>query len=86
MALAFIKHSTLLNDVKKSVQQEVPSTRRQISTVNEESTATATNQSSATLGSLFVQQEDQKTNVSSAGLGASLDKVFTGEPARPIEF
>lgn len=56
-----------------------------MNTVNEESTATATNQSSATSKPLAVQQEDKTAIVSAAGLGALLDSVFTGEPARPIE-
>lgn len=56
-----------------------------MSTVNEESTTTATNQSSATSKPSAVQLKDHTANVSAAGLGALLDSVFTGEPARPIE-
>lgn len=85
LALAIIKHSTPVNDVEKSVQQEVSSTGRLMNTVNEESTATATNQSSATSKPSTVQQENQTANVSAAGLSALFDSVFTGEPAMPIE-
>lgn len=85
LALAIIKHSTPVNDVEKSVQQEVSSTGQLMNTVNEESTATATNQSSATSKPSTVQQENQTANVSAAGLSALLDSVFTGEPAMPIE-
>lgn len=85
LALAIIKHSTPVNDVEKSVQQEVSWTGRLMNTVNEESTATATNQSSATSKPLAVQQEDKTAIVSAAGLGVLLDSVFTGEPASPIE-
>lgn len=85
LALAIIKHSTRVNDVEKLVHQEVSSTGRLMSTVNEESTTTATNQSSATSKPSAVQLKDHTANVSAAGLGALLDSVFTGEPARPIE-
>lgn len=74
-----------MNDVEKPVQQEVSSTGRLMNTVNEESTATATNQSSATSKPSTVQQENQTANVSAAGLSALLDSVFTGEPAMPID-
>lgn len=73
-----------MNDVEKPVQQEVSSTGRLMNTVNE-STATVTNQSSATSKPSTVQQENQTANVSAAGLSALLDSVFTGEPAMPIE-
>lgn len=87
LALAIIKHSTPVNEVENSVQQEVPSTGRPMNTANGESTATANtgNQTSAILGPSSVQPEDQTANVSAAGLNALLDSVFTGEPARPIE-
>lgn len=85
LALAIIKHSTRVHDVEKLVHQEVSSTGRLMSTVNEESTTTATNQSSATSKPSAVQLKDHTANVSAAGLGALLDSVFTGEPARPIE-
>lgn len=85
LALAIIKHSTPVNDVENSVQQETSSTGRPLTAVNVQSTATAATQSSATAVPSSVQQEDQAADASSAGLGALLDKVFTGEPARPIE-
>lgn len=52
LALAIIKHSTPVNEVENSVQQEVPSTGRPMNTANGESTATANtgNQTSAILG------------------------------------
>lgn len=85
LALAIIKHSTPVNDVENSVQQETSSTGRPLTAVNVQSTTTAATQSSATTVLSSVQQEDQAADASSAGLGALLDKVFTGEPARPIE-